>query len=109
VQVQPSETEVIQHWEKIISAVRGSHLARVWFEYKTGSSRETDKEISAPVNEIGDHRAQGLTLDSILMPRLVSGSFQRVRIERFECLVFIAAKYLARTWSGGDGSIRFTV
>ena len=54
--VQPSDTEVIQHWEKIISVVRGSQLAKVWFEFKLGP-RETDNKILVRIKEIGDHRA----------------------------------------------------
>jgi hypothetical protein len=38
------------------------------------------------------HSAKGLTFDSVLMPRLVSSSFQRVTPDRLERLVFVALK-----------------
>jgi superfamily I DNA/RNA helicase len=40
--------------------------------------------------------AKGLTFDSVFMPRLVPGSFRRVRPERVERLVFVALTRAAR-------------
>ena len=40
--------------------------------------------------------AKGLTFDSAFMPRLVPGSFRRVRPERVERLVFVALTRAAR-------------
>ena len=31
----PSEIQAIQHWERIIAAVRGSQMAKVWLEFKS--------------------------------------------------------------------------
>lgn len=45
---------------------------------------------------ISYHGAKGLTFDSVLMPRLVSGSFQRVAPERVERMVFVAITRAAR-------------
>jgi superfamily I DNA/RNA helicase len=42
------------------------------------------------------HSAKGLTFDSVFMPRLVPGSFQRVRPERIERLVFVALTRAAK-------------
>lgn len=36
------------------------------------------------------HSVKGLTFDSVFMPRLVAGSFKRVRAERVERLLFVA-------------------
>ena len=42
------------------------------------------------------HSAKGLTFDTVLMPRLVSGSFQRVTPARLERLVFVALTRAAK-------------
>jgi superfamily I DNA/RNA helicase len=42
------------------------------------------------------HSAKGLTFDSVLMPRLVSSSFQRVTPDRLERLVFVALTRAAK-------------
>jgi superfamily I DNA/RNA helicase len=42
------------------------------------------------------HSAKGLTFDSVLMPRLVSSSFQRVTADRLERLLFVALTRAAK-------------
>jgi hypothetical protein len=41
-----SEIDEIRHWELIISAFRGSEMAKVWYEYKTGLKCDASNAIT---------------------------------------------------------------
>lgn len=50
-QEQPTSAHTIEHWEKIIAAIRGSAAAEVWFRHKTADSDDFGKIVSDDGNQ----------------------------------------------------------
>ena len=41
-----SEDEVVQHWERIIAALQGSQLAKIWHVFKLNAAQEVPSASS---------------------------------------------------------------